>query len=191
MSDDNCIIAFHGTSKMAKKMILSTKLFQSSDEDSEWAGAGVYFFSEKDEEKSKENAIKWARNIKKFKQNSDSLSVMLKIPENQVFDLTGTNSEDRELFEIYREKLFERAIEVARRNNAYIDEKYFNSAKFDCLTINDICKFINYAAVMRTVYINFNKYKYKYKNYKLVKSNIPNSTILCLRNQSFIKEWRP
>lgn len=51
---------------------------------------------------------------------------------------------------------------------------------------NELCRAYGLQAVIREAYINFNKYQYN--EYPV--SDIPNCTIVCLRDDSLIEEMK-
>lgn len=176
------IEAYHGTAQANKDSILRTKKINKSSEDTEWAGTGIYYFVDEDEKDLIEKCTLWAKNVKKYKTAAVVKNV-IEIESEKVLDLTIR--ELQSIFQKYREYLYNKANEYAGRNNKKLDNKYLNFRKLDCLAINEVCKVFSFELVKRETYINF--YKSDNKTYPF--SSIPNVTIICLRNQKYIKEW--
>lgn len=59
---------YHGTSIENKGEILKNKKFYLSSGASEWAGSGIYFFIDEDDNIAVNNAKKWAEYIKDIKK---------------------------------------------------------------------------------------------------------------------------
>ena len=169
--------AYHGTSRTARSVILASKHFNVSDKNTEWAGTGIYFFIDPN---GSELALKWARYIKRF---SDPIVIQAKVrlDTNQLFDLT--TDEHQHYFHKMRALLYEKAIKSAVELGKRTDENFFRKINLDCVTFNSICTNMNYIAVKRKCYINFLKGG-GWSTYP--PSDIPNCTILCIRNESAI-----
>ena len=58
---------YHGTSIENKDEILKNRKFNLSSGASEWAGSGIYFFIDEDDNIAESNARKWAEYIKNIK----------------------------------------------------------------------------------------------------------------------------
>lgn len=170
--------AYHGTSYEARLQILSEHCFRESSEPNEWAGTGIYFFIEENE---KENAQKWAMYIKMFSRPA-IVKAKIEIDPSLIFDLTL--EEHRVQFHRFRELYYKKAVESAESLGRTIDRDTRNKLKLDCRTFNTICSDVGYRAVKRQCYIRFRKNGI-WADYP--KSDIPNCTIFCLRDNGCIK----
>ena len=99
-----------------------------------------------------------------------------------------TKREQQDVFHKYRACLFDKVNAVARNTGRALKESYANKRRLDCFTINQICKDFNFEVVKREAYINFHKKEVK-ENELYPNSDIPNVTMISLRNQEYIKEW--
>lgn len=186
MEDSQTYTLFHGTSQKNKTAILSSLKYRPSDSDHEWAGTGVYYFWDcQDEKLSYKNAYKWAKYIKCIDDPAIICNTVIVDDNENVLDLRDPAIQMK--FHQFREKLFTDALRRADRQGKMLAGEYTNSERMDCLTINTMADKTDIDLVIKSVYINFTKYKYSY-NYS--HSEIPNCTIVCLRNQDLIKEWR-
>ena len=88
---------YHGTSQKSKESIIISRKFYLSENENEWAGSGIYFFIDKNDEEEKENARRWAVEIKNI--NDDEVAIIIvNLDADQInrFDLT-----DREVQKIF------------------------------------------------------------------------------------------
>lgn len=178
------IEAYHGTSQACKDSILRTKKINKSSKENEWAGTGIYYFVDENEEDLAEKCILWAKNVKGYKTAAVVKNV-LKVDFEKILDLTIM--EYRNQFQKYREYLYNKANQYAKKSNRKLKDEYTNSIKLDCLTINSICARYGFDLVKRDAYINF--YKSIKDDGSYPRSTIPNAVIASLRNQDCIKEW--
>lgn len=183
--DKVTVDAYHGTAEAYKDSILRTKKFKASNEANDWAGSGIYFFVDEAEEKLVEKCILWSKVIRKYK-TSAIIKVLIEIDKDKLLDLTKREQQD--VFHKYRAYLFDKVNVVARNTGRELKESYASKRTMDCLTINQICKEFNFEAVKREAYINFHKKEVK-ENELYPNSDIPNVTMISLRNQEYIKEW--
>lgn len=139
------LVAHHGTNLDAKNEILKSGHFIASQTDGEWAGSGIYFFTETD---SYNNAIKWARYKKRF-QTPAVITANIEIDSSKLFDLTDHSRQA--FFHRMRSIYFEAAVNKSEQLGAEIDERIFDKFKLDCKIINDICVRFNYLAVKKDV----------------------------------------
>lgn len=182
-SDIIKIEAYHGTAVAYKDSILRTKKIKKSFSDNDWAGSGIYYFVDEEENELIEKCVLWSLNIKKYK-TAAVIKNVIEIEEEKILNLTDRFQQS--LFQQYRQTLFERANQYARKNGKQLKDTYTNMRKLDCLVINQICSKYKFELVKRYAYINF----YKGANNKeYPRSDIPNSTIINLKNQDYIKEW--
>lgn len=169
--------AYHGTDESAKEKILSTGHFIESTSDTEWVGSGIYFFIELT---PFDNAQKWARYIRHFPHPS-VIKAKIEIDDSKVFDLDFHHNLVQ--FHRFRTLYFKTAKEFAEQHGKEIDAVALDKMKLDCFIINKICEKFVYYAVKRTCYIHF----YLRGMWgKYPRSNIPNSTIICIRNPNCI-----
>lgn len=186
MEETQTYTLFHGTNQKNKTAILSSLKYRPSDSDHEWAGTGVYFFWDNyDDSLSYNNAYKWARYIKCIDNPAIICNSVIVEDNNKILDLRDPAIQMK--FHQFREKLFADALRRADRQGKMLPGVYKNPERMDCLTINEIANRTDVNLVIKSVYINFSKYKY---GYTYSQSAIPNCTIVCLRNQDLIKEWR-
>lgn len=80
---------YHGISIENKGEILKNKKFYLSSGASEWAGSGIYFFIDEDDNIAENNAKKWAEYIKS--QYIAIIIVNLKVINAVVLDLNDRN----------------------------------------------------------------------------------------------------
>lgn len=88
---------YHGTSQKSKESIIISRKFYLSENENEWAGSGIYFFIDKNDDEEKENARRWAVEIKNI--NDDEVAIIIvNLDADQInrFDLT-----DREVQKIF------------------------------------------------------------------------------------------
>ena len=143
------LVAHHGTNLDAKNEILKSGHFIASQTDGEWAGSGIYFFTETD---SYNNAIKWARYKKRF-QTPAVITANIEIDSSKLFDLTDHSRQA--FFHRMRSIYFEAAVNKSEQLGAEIDERIFDKFKLDCKIINDICVRFNYLAVKKKMFHTF------------------------------------
>lgn len=182
---DNVIVieAYHGTAQAYKDSILRTKKMKKSSEDNEWAGTGIYYFVDEKEQELVKKCILWAKNVKRYK-TAAIVKNTIEIESEKILDLTVRESQSK--FQEYREYLYNKANEYAKKNHKRLEDKYTNFRKLDCLTINEICKTFKLELVKREAYVNFYRAE---GNEEYPFSDISNVTMISLRNQDYIKEW--
>lgn len=184
MADIVRIDAYHGTASAYKDSILRTKKFCKSSNDNEWAGTGIYYFVDEDEDKLINKCTRWALNVKKYK-TAAIVKNLIEIDKDCILDLTIDEAQNK--FHEYRQFLFNKAKQCAKKTNKTISNTYTNSKKLDCLTINQLCSEYKLAMVKRKAYINFYRPMEDWEEYPA--SSIPNTTIISLRDEKCIKEW--
>ena len=176
---------FHGTSRENKKRIMEAKRFFHSNREDDWAGTGIYFFLEENEKDAKRNAKQWAGCIKRFPKHEIAiLQVKIIVDEEKILNLTLR--EFQKIFHKYREAIYRTAYDKAKSKRLTLEKTYTNKKLMDCFVINELCRVYGLQAVIREAYINFNKYQYN--EYPV--SDIPNCTIFCLRDDSWIEEMK-
>jgi len=177
---------YHGTSTEAARKILEEQRFLQSSKDEEWAGTGVYFFIDTDsykelESKAYNNAEKWAIFHKRYKDFC-VLQSEIEIDDASIFDLCNENH--LEEFHRFREWLYSEAAKRALIDGVKLESLYSLPKKLDCLTINFICIEFGFSIVVRKCYIRSLSRIHGFPNYP--KSDIPNCTILCIRDEKLI-----
>lgn len=182
------IIGFHGTDVISCKKILGNGCsFKESKKETEWAGTGIYFFISEKDKKAYNDAHKWATDIKKIpNKNVSVIKANIRINKNKILDLREELT--FEIFHEYKDSMFQKAIEVAREKKQKLKKDSINGRRLDTKAINRFCEEMRMHAVIVQRYINFKKnskdnIEHLYDDYA---SSIPNCTIFCLRNQSFI-----
>lgn len=179
-------IGFHGTDKKSQALILKHNHYKPSDSDNEWAGTGVYYFwDDGDEIVASRNAYKWSKYYKYFEDPAVIRNRICVEQKDKVLNLCDTEVQRR--FHQFRDKLFADALRRADRQGKMLQDLYRDPTKLDCLTINLMAEKINIDLIIKSVFINFSKQKYG-KVY--TPSSVPNCTIICLRNQELIQDWR-
>ena len=193
-SGDRCsLTAHHGTNKEAKAEILASQHFYESSTDSEWAGTGVYFFIDYTSSNvSKNNAIRWATNIKKIPSREVAIiEANIECDNDEIFNVRL--DEAKSIFHRYRAETLRIVSNKLDSYNAKLppgapkkklDSTFSNTKKFDCYVFNELCKKFSIKAVIRDAYINFDFSKY---SFHAIGSDIPNCIILCVKDESIIK----
>ena len=184
MADIIRIDAYHGTARAKKDSILRTKKIFKSSKDNEWAGTGIYYFVDEDEKELIDKCTRWALNVKKYK-TAAVVKNLIEIDKDYILDLTIYEAQNK--FHEYRQFLFDKARQCAKKRNKIINDTYTNGMKLDCLTINRLCSEYKLDMVKRKTYINFYKPIEEWKDYP--SSGIPNATIISLRNEEHINDW--
>ena len=183
------IIGFHGTDATSCKKILEKGgYFKERNKEIEWAGTGIYFFTEENEylQEAYSNARKWAVKRKNISEkNVRIIKTHIFILKRLIFDLRLTKLQL--VFQKYRDGFFKRAQEKAKNEKKELTKSQKNGKIIDTCVINKICAKYGYHAVIMQAYINFEKDCNKEDDpYKFYQSIIPNCTIFCLRNQRYI-----
>lgn len=174
---------YHGTSQKSKESIIISRKFYLSE--NEWAGSGIYFFIDKNDDEEKENARRWAVEIKNI--NDDEVAIIivnLDADQINMFDLTDREVQNN--FHKYREETYKRIISD-KLGDRVISNTYKNEMRLDCYIINKMCEYFNYNVVVRDAYIKFSKGEL---GFKYPKSSIPNCTIMCVRDNKVIANMK-
>lgn len=180
---------YHGISIENKGEILKNKKFYLSSGASEWAGSGIYFFIDEDDNIAENNAKKWAEYIKDIKSQYIAIIIVnLKVINVVVLDLNDRNFQPQ--FHKYREAMFNQSVLDAESKHKKIEDTITNKMKFDCYVINKICDYYGFNVVIRDVHINFNKKILSRRNCSYPSSSIPNSTIICVRSNDIIESMK-
>ena len=180
---------YHGTSIENKREILKNGKFNLSSGTSEWAGSGIYFFIDEDDNIAENNAKKWAEHIKDIKSQYVAIVIVnLKVINAVVLDLNDRNFQQQ--FHKYREAMFNQSVLDAESKHKKIEDTITNKMKFDCYVINKICDYYGFNVVIRDVHINFNKKILSRRNCSYPSSSIPNCTIICVRSNDIIESMK-
>lgn len=180
---------YHGISIENKGEILKNKKFYLSSGASEWAGSGIYFFIDEDDNIAENNAKKWAEYIKDIKSQYIAIIIVnLKVINAVVLDLNDRNFQQQ--FHKYREAMFNQSVLDAESKHKKIEDTITNKMKFDCYVINKICDYYGFNVVIRDVHINFNKKILSRRNCSYPSSSIPNCTIICVRSNDIIESMK-
>lgn len=180
---------YHGTSIESKNEILKNKKFNLSIGTSEWAGSGIYFFIDEDDNIAENNAKKWAECIKNIKSQYIAVVIVnLKVINAIILDLNDRNF--RQQFHKYREAIFNQIVLDAESKHKKIEDTVRNKMKLDCYVINKMCDYFGFNVVIRDVHINFNKKSLSKTNCSYPSSSIPNCTIICIRNNDIIESMK-
>ncbi|MCD2348487.1 hypothetical protein [Clostridium guangxiense] len=166
-------IGYHGTDYNGEKCIIRSRHFNLSNRDDEWLGSGIYFFIDENQNEAVSNALKWAINFKGFKFYT-VLQCNISIEKNRLIDFNNDETW-RSLFHDYRKEVIK---DIKSRGIKIQTSKH----KFDCKIINEICEKFNILAVKQQRYIS------KLENSDLPMSEVPNCTILCVRDNCLLDE---
>ncbi|WP_066889393.1 hypothetical protein [Clostridium nigeriense] len=170
----NNILAYHGTSYDGEKGILRERKFNPSENDDEWIGKGIYYFIG---DNAKENSLKWAKNVKRFKYSS-IVEASIHVESSKILNLDEYIYQ--QMFHEYKEAF----LNIHYKNGIKINENEKNSVKkLDCMIIDNIAKKGDFEAITQSRYIELRKRK---MDVKLIASNIPNCRILCVKNLNII-----
>ncbi|MFE8700896.1 hypothetical protein ACFYKX_09735 [Cytobacillus sp. FJAT-54145] len=163
-------IGYHGTSKQNAINILKTS-FTIDYKKIGWLGTGIYFYEE-----NSEMAVEWA--LYKCKSApKDVIRSEIKIPAEEVFDVSIPGSKDNRFFHELRRKLVE--VELSKKN---LDITVKNKKDFDGKTYNFICKTKGYKLVRAFTYT----YTDQDRSTGL-DSRVPNGIELCLKQPSYVQ----
>lgn len=172
MASNINILVHHGTSNDGERGIIKKKEFKSSIKDNEWLGHGVYFFNNKN---SIENGKLWAKHVKKFSYYS-IIEAELNVNKDKILDLD--DEEWQEFFHEFREA----QLKIYKSKKINLKDEFNNPIKLDCKLINDLVKKAGFDLVKQRRYIELRK---RNKDI-LVNSNVPNCSILCVKNPNII-----
>lgn len=168
------LTGFHGTNSDNVSNI-QTSNFHLSENPDDWLGKGVYFFI-KGITCPSSNAIEWARNKaydkKKQKNHYQNYSVLkTSIELDNVFD---TRSQDALLvFNILRDAILKKHRLLFKASNALHEN--------DKIIWDIISDDSRLDGVIHNLYI-----RNQFQRIKRVNSNVPNTTVLCVKNNSSI-----
>ncbi len=166
---------FHGSDFDNIDSILSENFRESENED-EWLGYGVYFFVDGISDPQK-NAMEWAKNqaYNKGKVDYDKFVVFkAEVVCGRVLDTT--NLDGLKVFNTLRDALIKKHDECFQKNrNVWCDDR---------IMWNLVAQTMKLDAVVHNLYI-----KSKIQRIKKIGSNVPNTTVLCVKvPASIVKE---
>lgn len=168
------IIGYHGTNSQFVASIKKEN-FRKSEQDNDWLGYGVYFFIEGISEPVT-NAIEWARNqaYDKGKYRYERLSVL----QSQILCdkdavLNVTESEGLKAFNALRGKILEKHQKSFGFNR---DIRNDNRVIW-----NAVAEYMELDAIIHNLYI-----KDCFQRRKKIDSNVPNTTVLCVKEPQSI-----
>tara|TARA_R110002167_G_scaffold57840_8_gene163888 strand:- start:123579 stop:124145 length:567 start_codon:yes stop_codon:yes gene_type:complete len=170
------ITGYHGTSSDSVANILLEN-FRKSENDDEWLGFGVYFFIEGITDPIA-NAIEWARNqaYDKGVYLYDDLSVLeSNIVCNRDAVLNVTETEGLKVFNALRETLIQKNRKIFNSHNR-------NNRHDNKVLWNAISEYLDLDAIIHNLYI-----KDCYQRRKRVDSNVPNTTVICVKAPHLIR----
>lgn len=166
---------FHGSDFNNIGSILAESFRKSEGED-EWLGHGVYFFVEGISDPT-ENAIEWAKNQAyskgefKYKEFAVFKAVVVC---DKVLDVT--NTEGLKAFNALRNMIIEKHDKLFERNRDFQCD--------DRVMWNLVATSLRVDAVKHNLYI-----KDKTQRVKKIRSNTPNTTVLCVKSpDSIVKD---
>lgn len=169
------IDGYHGTSKASSQSILATQ-FNKSISKKEWLGHGIYFFVE-GVTCPVENARIWVTcqswdKIRKIRTHEDYaiLKSVIHLNEDTVIDLTSLKGLQN--FNVVKEAIF-----LKLATNLKLSAK----DEHNCILFNYISVLLKSQAVKHHLYI-----KNKRERMANLLLNVPNTTVLCVIDQSCI-----
>jgi hypothetical protein len=160
-------VGYHGTSKNNTNNIMNNGFMKNSKIG--WLGTGIYFY-----EGNKNLAINWGKYCFP-KEIINTVKCTIRIPCNEVFDITDPNGEHAIKFHRVRDALISR-IKLYKIN---LDVK--SGRDFDGKTYNTICLKNNYKMVRAFTY----SYQSIDREHRLF-SRVPNGIELCLKDNAYI-----
>lgn len=163
------IKAYHGTDLVSASSIVSSEKYFISKNGNEWIGEGIYFFVRKN---ALENARKWAISQGKKVPTVLENDVLLGEDESKIIDF---NLEEwQEIYSEFRESMLEKW-----------ESEGFNfetkALKLDFILINILCDLLQIKAIIQQRYV-------RVLEDSRLGSNVPNCSILCVRDENIIKE---
>lgn len=163
-------IGYHGTSKQNASNIIRTN-FTIDFTKVGWLGTGIYFFEE-----NSSMAEDWA--LYKCKSTpKDVIRSEIKVPTEEVFDVSIPGSKHNQFFHELRRQLVE--VELAKNN---LDVTVRNKKDFDGKTYNIICKTKGFKLVRAFTYTFTDQ-----DRSTGLDSRVPNGIELCLKQPSYVQ----
>lgn len=169
-------IGYHGTDSESVSSIL-TEHFRPSSSDDDWLGSGVYFFINGINDPIKLASI-WAKNqaycarTRTYKYNKYSV-----LQAKTTFDKHLDVRKDKDL--IAYNTVRERIIEMHDANFQKDRDKKCD----DCVMWNMVAKYLKLDVVIHNLYI-----KNKQQRIKKINSNVPNTTVMCVKKPCLIDQ---
>lgn len=162
-------IGYHGTSSRNAEKIMQSN-FRINNQNVGWLGSGVYFFEE-----NYELARYWANT---FSSEGTVIRCEMRVPDEEVLDVTAPGSSQNRLFHATRTQLIEHEIrkqniDIFARNSKDLDGKVFN---FLSLTKG--------YKLVRSLTYTYQDYD---REYKIRGSRVPNGIELCVRDTRYIQ----
>lgn len=173
------IEAFHGTSLESAKEIEKSS-YRESDKEDEWLGRGIYFFVDGISDPLT-NAIDWAiaqawDNTEKINKYDEFavLKSKVEVDGDRLIDLTTQEGlrNFNGVKSVFLKQIF--------KDFASDELKEMSVEAHSCTMFNFIVSKINAHAVKHNLYI-----KNKKERRMNLKSNVPNTTVLCVRRENF------
>lgn len=166
-------VGFHGTNSDFVESIISDN-FRISDAENEWLGRGVYMFVE-GVSCPKENAEIWAKN-QAFRTGGcyayDNYTVLeVLVRGSKVLDL-GCSS-GLKAFNVVRNAIIQKHSKLFTRNREFAND--------NCVIWNLVADFMELEIIVHHLYI-----KDKTQRIKKINSNVPNVTVMCVKNAELI-----
>lgn len=170
------IQAFHGTNSELVANIKQSN-FRKSEKKNEWLGFGVYFFVEGITEPIA-NAVEWATNQSYHSEGYryDSLSVLestVVCDKNAVLNVT--ENEGLKVFNELRDVLNEKHKKSFKNTSRDLSQD-------NRVIWNAMSEYLSLDAIVHNLYI-----KDCFQRRKKVNSNVPNTTVLCVKDPKFIR----
>lgn len=162
-------IGYHGTSKRNASKILKTNF--TINNKIGWLGSGIYFYEED---------VAMAKDWAQYKSQSDPIDVIrceIKVPKEQVFDVSIPGSQHNRFFHEFRRRLIEN--ELAKN---CLDLTVKSKQDFDGKTYNFICKTKGYKLVRAYTY-TYTEQDRRQRTF----SRVPNGIELCLKQPSYVQ----
>ncbi len=165
---------FHGTNNSAKSRIIKEN-FKKSEATNDWLGSGVYFFAE-GIGCPIEHSQNWCKYKKRFRDNEISiLKVNVNIKDEHLLDVT--KYEGIEEFNSLRSELLSKHISEFPSDRSFSED---NKRIWDM-----VADLLDLHAVLNHLYICKIANNSSERDIEL-KSNVPNSTVLCVKKDGII-----
>lgn len=169
-----CEIVFHGTNHSSKEKIL-VENFKQSEAKNDWLGTGVYFFAD-GIGCPIEHSNNWCLYQKKFPPNQISV-LQVKLDINQDHFLDATTYDGMEEFNKIRVELLNKHNKFFPKDRAFGED--------NCKIWNIISELLDLHIVVNNLYICKISNNKRERDVEL-KSNVPNSTVLCVKKDGII-----
>lgn len=170
IKDDQALIGFHGTSQECANSIFRTGFIPSENPD-EWLGYGVYFFTYGISDPV-ENAKEWAINKawdNKERRNLYNIYAVLSAHVNGGNILNTSNSDHIKAFNDVRTALLKTHKKNWKSTRNIIEDNR--------IIWNLIAELMELDIIIHDLYV-----KTKFERIYKVSSNVPNVTVMCVKN---------